>query len=145
MINTKDMRNLRSTKKLYDFIVKDVCEKYGLGRPELDIIAFLHGNSGMDVASDIVDYCILSKANVSQAVDRLIRKQLLVKVVDADDRRRIHLSLTETAAPIVEDFDRANELFRCVLVSGKSAEELAVYDEVSRRMADNAINFFELK
>ena len=82
---------------------------------------------------------------MSQAVDRLIRKQLLVKVVDADDRRRIHLSLTETAAPIVEDFDRAYELFRCVLVSGISAEELAVYDEVSRRMADNAINFFELK
>ncbi len=145
MINTEALRNLRCTKKLYDFIIKDVCEKYGLGRPELDIIAFLHGNSDMDVASDIVEYCILSKANVSQAVERLIRKQLLVKVIDSEDRRRIHLSLTENARPIIEDFDNAYERFRRVLISGISSDDLAAYDAISRRMADNARGFFETK
>ncbi len=145
MTNTEDLRNLRCTKKLYDSIIREVCEKYALGRPELDVLAFLHANAGMDVASDIVEYCILSKANVSQAVERLIRRQLLVRVVDPEDRRRIHLNMTALAAPIIEDFDRAYDRFRNVLVAGLTGDELALYRELSRRMADNAMRYLENK
>lgn len=143
MTNTEDLRNLRCTKKLYDSIIKTVCEKYSLGRPELDIIAFLHTNTDLDIASDIVEYCMLSKANVSQAVERLIKRQLIERVVDPLDRRRIHLSLTELATSIIEDFDNAYAHFRSVLVSGLTDDELALYNELSRKMANNAVCYLE--
>ena len=145
MTNIESMRNLRCIKKLYDNIIREVCVKYDIGRPELDIISFLNCNSDLDVASDIVEHCVLSKANVSQAVERLIQKQLLIRVPDVNDRRRIHLTLTDSSRPIVSDIDKAYETFRSVLISGIPESKLAVYYEVSMRMAENAKEYLNEK
>ena len=145
MTNIESMRNLRCIKKLYDNIIREVCVKYDIGRPELDIISFLNCNSDLDVASDIVEHCVLSKANVSQAVERLIQKQLLIRVQDVNDRRRIHLTLTDSSRPIVSDIDKAYETFRSVLISGIPESKLAVYCEVSMRMAENAKEYLNEK
>lgn len=140
-----DLKNLRCIKKLYDSIFKTVCDKYSLGRPELDIIAFLHANNDMDVASDIVEHCGLSKANISQAVDRLIQKNLLICETDAYDRRKHHLYLTENTSELVEDIEAAFEYYRSVLISGLTEEELAAYTSTSQKMYDNAMRFMENK
>ena len=145
MTNIESMRNLRCIKKRYDHIIREVCVKYDIGRPELDIISFLNCNSDLDVASDIVEHCVLSKANVSQAVERLIQKQLLIRVPDVNDRRRIHLTLTDSSRPIVSDIDKAYETFRSVLISGIPESKLAVYCEVSMRMAENAKEYLNEK
>lgn len=140
-----DIKNMRYIKKLFDSILKSVCDKYNLGRPELDIIAFLHTNNDMDVASDIVEHCGLSKANISQAVDRLIQKNLIVCETDSYDRRKHHLYLTENTAELVEDIEDALVFYRNILIGGLTDKELSVYTDISRRMCENAINYLEEK
>ncbi|MBE6884257.1 MAG: MarR family transcriptional regulator [Ruminococcaceae bacterium] len=139
----RDLKNLRYTKKLHDSIVKDVCEKYDLGRPELDIISFLYTYDDMDVASDIVEHCGLSKANVSQAVERLLQKGLVTRTTDSVDRRKQHLLLTDKTDAIVADIEKAHRYFSSVLIDGLSEKELDLYRDIARRMCENAMKYLE--
>ena len=86
------LANIRRIVKLYDSMLKPVCERYTLALIEATIISFLYNNPGRDTAADIVEYRMLSKGNVSQAVESLIQKGLLQRCQDTRDRRRIHLS-----------------------------------------------------
>ena len=60
--------NIRRIVKLYESMLRPICDKYRLAPIEATIISFLQNNSGRDTATDIVELRMLSKSNVSQAV-----------------------------------------------------------------------------
>ena len=64
----------RAAGKLYEKMFGKIRLQYGMTQLEIDILAFLKNNPGLDTASDIVNYRMLPKANVSQAVEFLIQK-----------------------------------------------------------------------
>ena len=55
--------------KMHEQMLKELCRQYDLSLIEAKIIAFLHNNPTKDTAGDIVELRMLSKGNVSQAVD----------------------------------------------------------------------------
>ena len=63
--------------KMHEQKLKELCRQYDLSLIEAKIIAFLHNNPTKDTAGDIVELRMLSKGNVSQAVDLLCQKGLL--------------------------------------------------------------------
>lgn len=93
----KFLTNFRRTIKLYDSMLKPVCDRYLLTQLEATIISFLHNNPGRDTAADIVELRMLSKGNVSQSVESLGQRKLIIRQQDSADRRKIHLALTEEA------------------------------------------------
>ena len=106
MARTTDfLVTIRRIIKLYDNMLKGVCQQYQLSLIEANIISFLYNNPGKDTAGDIVELRMLAKGNVSQAVEALIRKSLLQRRQDNADRRKIHLSLLPAADPITRDMD----------------------------------------
>ena len=50
---------------------------------------------------------MLSKGAVSKGVEALIQKELIRRYPDAEDRRRLHLKLTDRSEPILTDIERA--------------------------------------
>lgn len=88
---TEFLMNIRSIIKLHESMLREICGEYQLALIEATIISFLHNNPGKDTAADIVELRMLSKGNVSQAVESLIQRSLLRREQDAVDRRRIHL------------------------------------------------------
>lgn len=130
--------NLRRIIKLYDNMLKPVCSRYGLVLTEAAVISFLHYNPGQDTAADIVELRMLSKSNVSQAVESLIHKSLLERRQDTKDRRRIHLILTERAKPITDDIDAMRELFRRQIFRGFTQEEQRQFVQFHQRIAENS-------
>ena len=73
---------IRKIVKLYDSMLKPVCDHYRLTLIEANIISFLQNNPGKDTAGDIAELRMLSKGNVSQAVESLIQKALLQRQQD---------------------------------------------------------------
>ena len=110
-MNAESLLNFRRIMKLHEGILKKVCEEYQLTLTEASIICFLKNNPTLDTAGDIVEIRMLSKGNVSQAVESLIRKSLLQRTQDTDDRRKIHLSLLPGALPISSSIDTMQEEF----------------------------------
>ena len=61
--------------KMHEQMLKELCRQYDLSLIEAKIIAFLHNNPTKDTAGDIAELRMLSKGNVSQAVDLFFQKQ----------------------------------------------------------------------
>ena len=137
--------SVRRLVKLYDRYMEETRSRHGLSQLEITIISFLHNNPGRDTARDICETRMLPKGNVSQGVESLIQKELITRSVDGADRRRIHLALTDRAAPIVEDVERAKETFYRRNFSCFTTEELDFYERMSARIMENILRDLEGK
>lgn len=139
MINrtTEFLMNIRSIIKLHESMLREICEEYRLALIEATIISFLHNNPGKDTAADIVELRMLSKGNVSQAVESLIQRSLLRREQDAADRRRIHLFLTPAAEPIVRSMERLWARFEEEIFAGLSQDERALFERINDQISAN--------
>lgn len=137
-LTTEFLTNVRRIGKLHERMLREICEEYGLSLTEATVVSFLHNNPGYDTAADIAELRMLSKGNVSQAVEGLIRKALVRRRQDEADRRRIHLSLTEQARPVTGEMDRIWEQFSGEIFEGLSPAEREQFISINRRMMENA-------
>ena len=134
------LTNIRRIIKLHESMLKGICETYRLSLIEATIISFLYNNPGKDTAADIVELRMLSKGNVSQAVESLMQKSLLQRRQDTEDRRKIHLSLTQAAQPITASLKELFQQFHEELFFGLSKEELELFDRVNEQIIVNTQN-----
>ena len=95
MSTTDYLMNIRQITKLHENMLKKICVKYDLSLIEANIISFLYNNPGKDTAGDIVELRMLSKGNVSQGVEMLAGKGFLLRSQDKEDRRKVHLRLSD--------------------------------------------------
>lgn len=137
---TDFLTNIRRIIKLHESMLKGICETYRLSLIEATIISFLYNNPGKDTAADIVGLRMLSKGNVSQAVESLMQKSLLQRRQDTEDRRKIHLSLTQAAQPITASLKELFQQFHEELFFGLSKEELELFDRVNEQIIVNTQN-----
>lgn len=131
------MSNFRHASKFYEKQFTRIRENFGMTQLELDILAFLKNNPESDTASDIVRYRMLPKANVSQAVDFLIRKDMLSRRTDERDRRRIHLELSSKSEEILEEILEAQRNFWETLFRGISDEQREQYFGMTYLISEN--------
>ncbi len=134
---TELLQNIRRLMKFYDNMLKSVSEKYGLSTIETTIISFLYNNPQKDTAADIVELRMLSKGNVSLAVESLIQKSLLTRQQDKTDRRKIHLSLTKNSETITKDITEIKKYYQKVIFDGFTEEELKLFHQFNMRIKSN--------
>lgn len=118
--------------------IAPVCKEYHINATEMTVLLFLHNNPHKNTAKDIIEYSRRAKANISKAVEHLMRRDLLVRIRDVQDRRVVHLCLTETAERIMPDLHAANERFLRGIFADFSPEELQRYNMYNQRIAENA-------
>lgn len=117
------------------------CRTYKLTQTELDVVAFLANNPGKDTASDVSTYRYISKAAVSIAVDSLITRGFLRRSTDHDDRRRIHLVLTQKGRALVPGIQLSREELCRILFKDFTKKETDEFAALFEHMAENAHSF----
>ena len=127
----------RAAGKLYEKMFGKIRLQYGMTQLEIDILAFLKNNPGLDTASDIVNYRMLPKANVSQAVEFLIQKGFVGRRTDEQDRRKIHLELLPGAEEAVCKILDAQSHFFDLLFEGMTEKERQQYLSLTLQIAEN--------
>lgn len=137
MVTTDYLMNIRRIMKLHEGMLKQICAKHDLSLIEANIISFLYNNPEKDTAGDIVELRMLSKGNVSQGVELLAGKELLLRIPDKEDRRKVHLSLSEKSFPITEEMKKERLKFQEELFSGFSEEDKKILEDLSRRIMEN--------
>lgn len=140
-MNTTDfLVNIRRTIKLHESMLKEICEKHQLTLIEANIISFLYNNPGKDTAGDIVELRMLSKGNVSMAIESLSQKSLLQRKPDLEDRRKIHLLLLPEAKPITVEVEACKKQFQKEIFLGMSEQEKKQFEELNRLVMENTKN-----
>ena len=146
-LEATDMRLLmRGITKLYEQYLERIRGKYGLSQIEITIIGFLYNNPGKDTAAEIVELRMLPKGNISQGVELLVKKGFLRRNTDRTDRRKVHLSLEETAIPLCNEIEKVNQSFKEQLLQGLTQQEKETYEKINRQLMKNiekGMNFDE--
>ena len=137
---TDFLMHIRLTMKLQEQMLKNICEKWRLTITEGKVITFLYNNPGKDTAADITELRMLSKGNVSQAVESLIQKGLLTRSADQNDRRTIHLSLLSPAKEITNAIHVMQKNLYGQIFNGLSEEDLKIYERINQKIMENTTN-----
>ena len=111
-------------KDAYNAALRPLCQRLELPQTAMDILLFLANNPGMDTASEICTYRHLKPAIVSFHIDNLVQSGLLQRRSAPEDRRKLHLTCTEQAAPMIAQGRAIQEEFSRQLTQGLSPEQL---------------------
>lgn len=126
-------------KRLYDHEMAPIMDRYDLTRMELDVLLFLQNNPGCDTAAEIVQLQMMTKSHVSKAVDHLTERGFITQNRDEKNRRRIHLTLTDAAAPVLAESLEAQSRIVALMMKGVSQEDndlmCRVIEQVSRNVS----------
>lgn len=126
-------------KRRYAHEMAEMLERWQLTSMEADVLLFLANNPGCDTASDMVALCQLTKSHVSKAVDHLTEMGYITQQRDQQNRRKVHLLLTEAAEPVVKAGQAAQKRFVDVLTRGLSQEDKAAMKRTLEIMIENAV------
>lgn len=137
MSTTDYLMNIRRVMKLHESMLKQVCLKYDLSLLEANIISFLYNNPEKDTAGDIVELRMLSKGNVSKGVEMLAKKGLLLRSQDKEDRRKVHLKLSQKAKPVTDEIELEKRQFHEELFFGFTEEDKKQLEVLSNRVMEN--------
>ncbi len=131
------LENYTAEKSLYAHTLAPVYQKYQLTYMELSALLFLANNPDFDTAAQIVKYRQLTKSHVSMSLKTLQQRGLLVGQQRPDDRRTVHLKLTDAARPIIADGQQAQQAFLDQMLAGFTPEEIRLYQEFQARIHHN--------
>lgn len=131
---------LGQSQKVYSRLLEPVCRKWNLTRNELDVLLFLYNNPQYDRAADIVTHRGMAKSHVSLSVANLADREFLQRRCSPDDRRTVHLSLTEQGQSVATEGREAQNVFFQHLYAGIPSEELEAWAASTEKIRNNIDN-----
>lgn len=135
MLNAAQLIRLpRKFGKYYDRQFLPLLEKTGLTIREVHVLLFLANHPGQDTARDVTELRGLAKSQVSQAVEIMAGRGLLARRADGEDRRIIHLEITEKGAPLAKEAQGIQAACGRRLLAGLTGKEQAVFLDLLERV-----------
>lgn len=141
--NFKILLDGQQFKKLYEKKCNQISKKYGRTKLEIEILLFLENNKSQNTAKDIVELLYFSKSHVSKAITSLIDSGYVYGKPDEQDRRCIHLKITEDARQVVKEANKMRDNLINIVYEDVSPEEKKIMDRVANKIADNIKNTIE--
>ena len=133
----------RKTLSAYTKVCEPLLEKYDLPQVSFDILMFLTNNPEYKTAQDISEMRGIKKNLVSVHVEKLVSIGLLERGFVAGDRRKVSLSCTDKASPIIEDGLAMQKSFYDRIVSGISEEDWEAYKRINQQVIKNTMSILE--
>ncbi len=124
-------------KKRYAQLLDPICEAWDLTRNELDVMLFLANNPQYDRAADIVTRRGIAKSHVSLSVGNLEKRGFLTRRFDENDRRTVHLKLSEEAMAVAKEARKSQVDFFSRIFYGLSREELETWHNLYAKVCIN--------
>lgn len=131
------LSELKKLKSAYELQFNSLSNQEDLTQIELTILGFLLNNLTFNTAKDIEEVHVLKKSNISNAIDHLIVRGYLTRNRDIQDRRIIHLEITEKGLAIATEIKEIQKNFFTILFSDISKEECDIYFDIQRRIVNN--------
>ena len=137
MTYTRMLQFYQRFRKFYTHQFAPLLDRSGLSMRELNVLLFLANNPDYDTARDAAVLRGLSKSQISQAVELLAAEGLLARTPDGNDRRVVHLSITETGLPLAREAQAIQNACGQRLLKGFTPEEITLFHQLLDRVLDN--------
>lgn len=121
----------------------EILDRYHLVPPSFHILMFLANHPDLQTAKDISDLLKLKANVISVHVNRLVDSGYLTRESMPGDRRKIRLTLTEKALPIVQEGMAMEKRFCNDLKQGLSEETMEILGNILTVIGENADQILE--
>ncbi|WP_396126252.1 MarR family winged helix-turn-helix transcriptional regulator [Anaerobacillus sp. CMMVII] len=126
----------RATRAIHDLVEEDI-RTYGLNPTEFAVLELLY-HKGDQPIQQIGKKVLLSSGSITYVVDKLEKKNLLVRKSCPKDRRVTYAVITENGTGLMDDiFPRHKEAIELIF-SGLSADEKSVLIELLKKLGYHA-------
>lgn len=122
----------------YATFSRPLLETFGLPQVSFDILMFLANNPEFRTAQEICENRHIRKNLVSVHVEKLVSAGYLTRGPVEGDRRKVGLTCTPKAQPIIEAGARMQKKFIEDVTSGITQDDWRVYKSVIDTIAANA-------
>ena len=122
----------------YNKMCEPILHEFDIPQVSFDILMFLKNNPDLCTAQQISEFRNIKKNLVSVHVDKLVTAGYLQRGTVAGDRRKILLSCTWKAQPILKAGQEMQQNFNQKLTRNIPEEQIHVYKEIIDSMAVNA-------
>lgn len=110
---------------------------YAFTANETIVLMFLINNPEHNLAKDISYYRLISKGHVAMSVESLTNKGYLKQKVDENDKRCVHLELSEKCADIIEIVTTFNEQCKQVMTQDITPQEFEIFNKIMNQLKIN--------
>lgn len=124
-------------KQLLESRIICIREKYDLRKVDVEVLYYLSKCGERNTPTDIKTDSMLTKSHISQSVDMLQKRNLLELTPDYNDRRCVHLTLTEQAKAVVEDINKAWDDLNRIILDGVTEEEKRTFCRIAAKIGAN--------
>jgi DNA-binding MarR family transcriptional regulator len=118
-------------------ITKELARRADLTGPQLTVLKLLEGVGDMSL-SELSDRIRAQNSTVTGIIDRMEREGLVVRMRSTEDRRVVHIRLTDKGAKIADEIAvEPMEIFRSALESltaGEMRELIKLLTKIARRV-----------
>jgi DNA-binding MarR family transcriptional regulator len=123
------------TNRISNALARDYAERFALSVAEWRVMAVL-GRFGADTATGVCRHTAMDKVTVSRANARLLKRELLLRKTDPEDRRRTIFSLSTAGQDIHDQIVPIALAFEADLLAGLSSDEIASLDHFLAKLTD---------
>ena len=124
-------------KKTIDRSLNKVAKDSGLTLNEIRVLLFLYENEKFDIASDIVEELMISKAHVSLSVEELAKKSYIEKVRSKEDKKKVHLKINNNAKEVLDLLDIEIKKLKENLLKDISDKDVLAFKETLKKIIEN--------
>ena len=123
----KLMINVIYSANLLNLITTRLFKPFDLSPQQYNVLRILRGQKGDSIALMDIEHRMLDKSsNVSRLIDKLISKNLIVRSVSSEDRRRIEILINDNGISVLEKID-------LILAKMNSKLEVLISDEDAQK------------
>ena len=140
----KILNKAQIIKKLYSNVFERIALEHNITANEVMILTFLKDDFDQDMATDIVNNLMISKSHVSLSVNNLEKAGYIEKRQDINDKKKVHLEITENAKPILDEIENEQNKLYEVIFKGISQEEIETLKLILQKMCNNINEEFVL-
>jgi MarR family transcriptional regulator, 2-MHQ and catechol-resistance regulon repressor len=116
--------------------------KHGLNRTEFGVLELLY-HKGAQAIQQIGSKVLMSSGNITYVVDKLVKKEFVIRNTSTEDRRLIFAEITEKGKAFIEDvFPKHAEVIEFA-VAGLTAEEKKLASQLLKKLGKFAQEEFK--
>ena len=109
----KSFVNLIYTAALFEANFNKFIKPFGVSSQQYNVLRILRGQFPNSISSgDLHSRMIHKMSNASRLVDKLVEKGYVIRVVNANDKRNILVSITDLGIRLVTDLDKEVAAFQ---------------------------------
>lgn len=127
-------------KVAFENTFDDIKKKYNLTITEIRILLFLAMNENKNTARDMVEDIMIAKSHISISVESLVNKEIVIKIQDKKDKKKMHLVICNNKKYMIEEIVENQRKLTDSITQGLTEEEVEELKRLSEKVENNIKN-----